>query len=98
MQVTFTDGSLVPAGSEWSKIWKIRNSSSTLSWPFSTRLVHVGGFVDGPTSFEVPLAAPGETVEVTAELKSPEVDGSYMSFWRLCDDEGKMFGDRLWVS
>lgn len=43
VQVTFTDGSVVPAGGEFHKVWLVRNSGSS-AWPRGTRLINVGGF------------------------------------------------------
>ncbi|GAA5967322.1 hypothetical protein JCM21900_002120 [Sporobolomyces salmonicolor] len=95
--ITLHDGSVVPAGSEFCKIWKVRNTG-TIAWPASTRLVHVGGFTSTSkvSSFAVAAAQPGEQVEIQCECKAPEEDGRYMDFWRLSSDEG-LFGDRLWV-
>ncbi|CEQ41481.1 SPOSA6832_03221 [Sporobolomyces salmonicolor] len=96
-QITLHDGSVVPAGSEFCKVWKVRNTG-TIAWPASTRLVHVGGFTSTSkvSSFAVAAAQPGEQVEIQCECKAPEEDGRYMDFWRLSSDEG-LFGDRLWV-
>ncbi|GAA5909837.1 hypothetical protein JCM5296_001832 [Sporobolomyces johnsonii] len=95
--ITLQDGSVVPAGSEFCKVWKVRNTG-TVAWPASTRLVHVGGFTSTSkaASFAVAAAQPGEQVEIQCECKAPEEDGRYMDFWRLSSDEG-IFGDRLWV-
>ena len=101
--ITLLDGSVVPAGSEFHKVWAVKNSGTT-SWPAGTRLVHVSGFsakVAGGASrvksFAVAAAAPGEVVEVQCECKAPDASGRYMDFWRLSSPDGKRFGDRLWV-
>ncbi|GAA6004852.1 uncharacterized protein JCM10292_002539 [Rhodotorula paludigena] len=101
--ITLKDGSIVPAGSEFHKVWAVRNSGAT-EWPAGTRLVHVGGFssklfgsTGKPRSFEVAMTAPGELAEVQCECKAPEENGRFMDFWRLSLPDGTLFGDRLWV-
>ncbi|GAA5925560.1 hypothetical protein JCM3775_001441 [Rhodotorula graminis] len=101
--ITLLDGSVVPAGSEFHKVWAVRNSG-TSSWPAGTRLVHVGGFsskVAGGASrvksFAVAAAAPGEVVEIQCECKAPDDSGHVIDFWRLSTPDGARFGDRLWV-
>ncbi|GAA5898389.1 hypothetical protein JCM8208_006968 [Rhodotorula glutinis] len=101
--LTLLDGSVVPAGSEFHKVWTVRNSGTT-SWPAGTRLVHVGGFsskVAGGASrvksFAVAVVAPGEVAEVQCECKAPDDSGRYMDFWRLSAPDGTRFGDRLWI-
>ncbi|ORY88766.1 hypothetical protein BCR35DRAFT_288551 [Leucosporidium creatinivorum] len=100
--VTLTDGSVVPSGGEFNKVWLVRNSG-TLAWPQGTVLVNVGGFSNlvageaGVKQFEVPQAEPGEAVEIQCELKAAEENGRYMDFWRLEAPNGELFGDRFWV-
>ncbi|KAJ7760129.1 hypothetical protein DFH07DRAFT_1023208 [Mycena maculata] len=33
----------------------------------------------------------------TGELKASEVPGRYVSYWHLCDGQGPLFGDSLWI-
>jgi next-to-BRCA1 protein 1 len=40
--VTIFDGTELAPGTQFTKIWRLRNSG-TFSWPKSTQLVHVGG-------------------------------------------------------
>ncbi|GAA5868876.1 hypothetical protein JCM16303_000290 [Sporobolomyces ruberrimus] len=94
--VTLEDGSVVPAGSEFCKVWRVRNTG-TLPWK-SARLVNVGGFeARQEKGFEVADLEPGEETEVKCECKAPEEDGRFMSFFRLEDAEGNKFGDRIWL-
>ncbi|BGP46809.1 hypothetical protein JCM10450v2_002657 [Rhodotorula kratochvilovae] len=101
--ITLLDGSVIPAGSEFHKVWAVRNNG-TAAWPAGTRLVHVSGFssrlagaLNRPKSFDVSAVAPGEVAEVQCECKAPEEAGRFMDFWRLAAPDGTRFGDRLWV-
>ncbi|SGY47655.1 BQ5605_C001g00555 [Microbotryum silenes-dioicae] len=103
--VTLSDGSLVPSGAMFTKIWHVMNSGN-VTWPASARLVNVGGFTRMRSStssaaleFSVPIAQPGETVELSCELQAPEDEGKYMDHWRLRDQATQdFFGDRFWVA
>lgn len=75
--VTLVDGSVVPAGSQFTKIWRVKNSGSE-AWPLGTKLVNVGGFsATSSQAKEVPLAAPGESVEIAVDMRAPEEDGRH---------------------
>jgi hypothetical protein len=80
------------------KSWLIGNSG-TEAWPEGTELVLVGGdegIVFGTKSFPVPLAAPGEEVEVSALLR-PVERGHFKTTFRLKDPKGNEFGHWLWA-
>ncbi|GAA6002063.1 hypothetical protein JCM10207_003057 [Rhodosporidiobolus poonsookiae] len=97
--ITVLDGSVVPAGSEFHKVWAVRNSGTT-AWPAGCRLVHVGGFSAkqaGRQLVEVAAAEAGEIVEIQVECKTPEDNGRFMDFWRLQTPDGELVGERLWV-
>ncbi|KAM0755955.1 hypothetical protein T439DRAFT_320654 [Meredithblackwellia eburnea MCA 4105] len=100
--VTLEDRSVVPAGSLFTKIWRVQNNG-TLKWPQGTHLVNVGGFSrfapsGGATlSRDVGLASPGEIVELQVDLQAPEDDGRHLDHWRLSTEEGERFGDRIWI-
>ncbi|BGP23505.1 zinc finger, ZZ-type protein [Rhodotorula toruloides] len=101
--ITLLDGSVVPAGSEFHKVWAVRAGSN--GWPAGCQLVHVGGFSgkhfagkgNKPSSFEIPAAQPGEIVELQVECKAPEENGRFMDFWRIALPDGTPFSDRLWI-
>lgn len=97
--ITLFDGSVVPAGSEFCKVWKVRNSG-TVAWK-SVKLVNVGGLQTvqhgGEKGLDVPDLEPGQEAEVQCECKAPEEDGRFMSFFRLEDQMGNKFGDRFWL-
>lgn len=102
--VTFEDGSFVSPGSIFNKIWSIKNTGSA-AWPEGTQLVCTSGL--GKTSgsahlsgvrHDVPLAAPGETVEIVVkDVRAPEVAGKFMSYYRFVAGDGTRFGERLWL-
>jgi len=99
--VTLADGCAVRPGERLNKTWRVRNSGQE-RWPNGTRIAHVGGDAfGGPAEgVEVPLAAPGEAVNVTVPLTMPMLSGRYTSYWRLMTPhpENSKFGHRFWVT
>jgi hypothetical protein len=99
--VTLADGCAVRAGERLNKTWRVRNSGPE-RWPAGTRIGHVGGdSFGGPANgVEVPLAAPGEAVNVSVPLVMPTQPGRYTSYWRLMTPhpQNAKFGHRFWVT
>lgn len=99
--VTIFDGTEFAPGTEFTKIWRLRNSGSC-PWPKSTQLMHVGGDALGSvqavdlTLPEGDLGPDGEA-EVSVDLVAPEKPGRYVSHWRLVSPTGQKFGHRVWV-
>jgi hypothetical protein len=88
--VTIPDGTVLNPGEPFTKIWRFRNSGH-VPWGAGLRLVFVEGVQDGfesyqmegPAYVEVSNAAPGETVDVSVDLRAPSSPGRYRSYWRL---------------
>jgi hypothetical protein len=99
--VTLADGCVVRPNEKLSKTWRVRNSGAE-RWPAGTRIAHVGGdSLGGPMEgVEVPLAAPGEAVNVTVPLVMPQQPGRYTSYWRMMTPypQNAKFGHRFWVT
>ncbi|KAJ7040345.1 hypothetical protein C8F04DRAFT_948739 [Mycena alexandri] len=100
--VTLPDGQIFPPGAEFMKCWQMVNSGG-VDWPAETELVYVAGErlarePGGPGVVAVGSVKIGAEVELwTGELKAPESEGQYVSYWRLRDGEGNLFGDNIWI-
>ena len=96
--VTIPDDTEWPAGALFEKRWSVLNSGDT-AWPVGTTLVQVGGWKsDSPVEPNVPLAQPGETVEIALHgVQAPTTEGDHMSFWRVALPDGTRVGDRIWI-
>ncbi|CDZ98811.1 Uncharacterized conserved protein [Phaffia rhodozyma] len=95
--MTVLDGTELPGGAMFQKVWKLKNTGST-PFPSHTVLSHVGGSRPFSVNNQVNVGRvePGETFEVSLEMKAPEDVGRYLGFYRLQDD-ATYFGDRVWV-
>lgn len=93
--VTIPDGDVVAAGTTISKTWRIRNGGSS-SWSAGYTLAFAGDEqMNGPDSVPLPVALPGELVEVGVSLQAPLAPGIHRSLWRARNPEGQLFGDLL---
>jgi len=66
-----------------------------------TQLTFVGGDRLGTSEEAVYLVSgqevrPGDVVDVKIDFKAPDYPGSFASYWRLKDSQGKIFGHRMW--
>jgi len=95
--VTIEDGTRLPAGMKFVKVWRLKNNGSA-AWPEGTSLVFVGGDVlSSGDSVRVPPVAPGEEVDISVDMVAPKKPSRYISNWRLSTAEGARFGHRVWV-
>eukprot|EP00457_Paulinella_chromatophora_P002808 gb/GEZN01002813.1/.p1 GENE.gb/GEZN01002813.1/~~gb/GEZN01002813.1/.p1 ORF type:complete len:458 (+),score=49.00 gb/GEZN01002813.1/:479-1852(+) len=82
------------------KTWQLLNTGN-LQWPMGSAVKlfrSCGGAVTDPNSrFPVPCAKPGETVDVSAIITTPDAPGRCRAFFRLCDLDGRFFGPRMWM-
>merc|ERR1719150_1621947 len=80
-------------GKQTIKTWRVKNVSSK-PWPLGTKLVLIEG--GNNEEFVVPIAAPGETVDISAVIIPPAQAGRYTMKYRLASqDRGFMFGPRF---
>jgi len=96
--VTIPDGTVILPGTEFVKVWRIRNESVTI-WPQDYLFVHKKG--DRLTSLEcvrLPKdVAPGEEFDISVAMKAPSTVGRYFSVWRLTGPKEKPFGQPFHV-
>jgi hypothetical protein len=90
--VTIPDGSVIQPGASFLKTWRVRNSGTT-TWTTSYSLRFVAdNRMNGPASVSLPRkVAPGELVEVSVNLTSPQEAGRHRSTWKLHNAQGQAF-------
>ena len=93
MDVTYPDGTTVPAGTAFTKTWRLMNAGSC-TWGAGYKLVYVSGDAMGAAS---PIAlssvvAPGATVDVSVVMTAPATTAVYTSYWMLQNATGGRFG------
>jgi hypothetical protein len=101
--LTFPDGTHLPAGTAFNKQWRVRNTG-VRHWGSGFRLVYIEGdlaMAQGQVSHMVPDAPRDERVVLTVPMVAPAVVNNqptpYKSLWRLQDDRGNYFGEPVWA-
>ncbi len=92
--VTYTDGTEVAAGSTFTKTWRLLNEGSC-AWTSGYRLIFDhGDRMNAPS--EVPITSgsvePGETVDISVDLKAPDSPGTYRGYFMLRSPDNIVFG------
>ena len=99
--ITYTDGSEVPAGQTFVKTWSIKNLGPC-TWDQDYRLIFGWGGTGTnwntvkPVQFSK-VVLPGETFEVSVTLTAPTTAGDYAATFRTQNDKGFNFGPSLTV-
>jgi hypothetical protein len=102
--VTVPDDEVMGPGEIFEKVWRIRNTGTT-TWSTDYTLTFIDGELMGaPNQVSLPNeVSPGEEVEVSVEMSAPETPGSYISYWKMSNADGQLFGfgtagnEAIWV-
>jgi hypothetical protein len=92
--VTIPDNTDFSPGATFTKTWRLKNSG-ICAWNPNYALV-----VDGKNTLNAPDAVlftgttiqPGETVDVSVDLRAPDLAGTYRTNFKLRSDGGEVFG------
>ena len=99
--ITYADGSEVPAGQTFEKTWSIKNLGPC-SWNKDYRLIFGWGGIGtnwnevGPVGFGQ-VVLPGESFDISVTLKAPTTAGDYAATFRTQNDKGFNFGPSLTI-
>lgn len=90
--VTIPDGTTLSPNESFTKTWRLKNTG-TCSWTPSYSIVFSSGdAMDGPaTQALVGNVNPGQTVDISVNLKAPSSNGNYKGFWKLRNAAGVLF-------
>ena len=91
--VTVPNGAEFSAGADFAKTWRLQNTGSC-TWNSGYQIVFDhGDHMSGPDSINLTSTVyPGQTVDVSAEMRAPSDAGTYEGFWRLQAPDGTSFG------
>lgn len=96
--ITIPDGSTIKPGYDFLKVWRIRNTG-VCTWDDGYQLVLVQGgrILDSPNvpDWIKTNIAPGEVVDLGANLTAPLANGEYSSCFIMQNDRGVFFG--TWI-
>jgi hypothetical protein len=93
IDVTIPDDTVLQPGERFTKTWRLQNAG-TCTWTSDYALVWFSGEqLDAPLS--IPLSGntdPGQSVDLSVEMKVPDTEGTYQSWWKLRNPAGVLFG------
>jgi hypothetical protein len=90
--VTVPDGTVVDPGETFTKTWRLKNAG-TCSWTPSYAVVFSSGdSMSGPASQALTANVnPGQTIDISVNLKAPSTPGNYRGDWKLRNAAGVTF-------
>lgn len=97
------ENSEIYPGMKFLKTWQFRNDGG-LNWPNKVKFLFVsqltGDAMGGPEELPIDFpesVVPGKEVNVSVPMIAPQKSGEYTGFWKLADESGKKFGQRVRV-
>ena len=93
LDVTYPDDSVLPAGTKFTKTWRLVNAGSC-TWTEDYALAWFSGDAMGAVDAQ-PIGesvAPGQPADVSVELVAPGQAGTYTGYWMLRNTQGEYFG------
>ena len=95
--VTIPDGTTFDPGETFTKTWRLENFG-TCSWTTEYTVAFLTGDRMGGETYTVSEeVTPGETHDVSIEMKAPFEAGTYTGTWTIKNDRGISFGETFYV-
>lgn len=90
--VTIPDGTILDPNESFTKTWRLKNAG-TCSWTPSYAVVFSSGdSMSGPaTQALAGNVDPGQTMDISVDLKAPATGGDYTGYWKLRNAAGVTF-------
>ncbi len=94
--VSIPDDLEIQPGNEFVKTWRVQNTGDTTWQGYS--LVFVGGNAMGsPTLVPIPVATPGQQIEISINQVAPRQAGTHFGDWKLQNAAGEQFGEIIYL-
>jgi len=92
--VTIPDGYDIDVNKNFTKTWRLKNVGSC-TWTSDYDVVFDSGAqMSGPATQQLTngSVAPGQTIDLSIDMKSPNSSGTYKGNWKLREPGGAVFG------
>lgn len=91
--VSVPDGTVLAAGTQFVKTWRLKNTGSCTWTPQYAIVFDTGDSMSGPAVQTINASVvPNQTVDVSVTLKAPSQPGSYRGNWKMRNAAGVIFG------
>jgi hypothetical protein len=93
IDVTIPDDTEMVPGQEFTKTWRLQNAG-TCAWTNDYNLVWFSGEQFGaPASVRLDgTVESGNSIDLSVDMTAPDTPGSYISYWKLKNASGVLFG------
>jgi len=90
--VSIPDGTILDPDESFTKTWRLKNIGSC-TWTTSYAVVFSSGdSMNGPATQSLAGSVnPGQTVDISVDLKAPATSGTYKGYWKLRNTAGVHF-------
>jgi hypothetical protein len=95
--ITIPDHTVIVAGATFQKTWAMLNTG-TCTWTTSYKITFVSGDqMGGAATALTGSVTPGQQANISVALTAPTKAGEYTGYWRLANDQGVAFGQKVYV-
>jgi uncharacterized protein YkwD len=99
--VTIADNDILPAGADFTKTWRVKNTGTCVWGPDYTLTHYSEERMLAPASVPLSVTYPDQTLDISMELTAPSADGKHRGYFVIKNPTGlimKIDNDsRLWV-
>jgi uncharacterized protein YkwD len=101
VDVTVADNEIIPASTDFTKIWRIKNTGTCTWGPDYTLTHYAGERMLSPSSVPLSVTFPGQTLDISMNLTAPNTDGNHAAYFVIKNPAGLIMkidkDSRLWV-
>ncbi len=102
--ITVPDDTTLGPNQSFQKVWKIQNTG-TCTWTTAYQFVFDSGHqLAAPLAVNLPRnVGPNDAIEISINMATPNVNGTYQGFWKMRNASGVVFGtssgtnNAIWV-
>lgn len=93
IDVTIPDDTVIPAGTSFTKVWRLVNAGSC-SWTMDYAVVWFSGDKLGPVTAQSLShdVKSGESIDIPVDMNAPGSVGVKQSYWKLRNADAELFG------
>jgi hypothetical protein len=95
--VTIPDGTELTPRETFTKTWEFQNTGGC-AWTECYSIAFISGNdMDGSNTEIDESIAVGDEAEISVSLTAPDTVGTYTGYWRMANESGSVFGERVYV-